>query len=557
MTKPVVTVRMYRDRPRTDESGKASPQGLLGDCFLVRFEAEGVAHHLLIDFGALHGTPHRTDRMREIAEDIRRTCNGTLDLVVATHEHVDHLAGFAAARDAFAWKASANEATEPEAKRPRQKTKAHSKNDDPGAQAKPITIRNVWLAWTEDPEDKQASVLRARFQRHRAIVNKIAEDMRATADQSGQPDAGVIEGLEAFIGDPTELGAAGRMTTGDVLAALKSCDADVRYLEPGNVLKLPFEPALRVFVLGPPRNEQLLFKDLPSAGDSRETYLAADLPEPAAHAPRKGGGAHDADRQSALQKAQDSPFALPWRQLLACKDTVEEMDEFQRYATAREWLERHYFQPTLCQYDGHPPEKHDCAHDPVCGEIRSRRRIDGRRLDAASRFALKLDSDTNNTSLVLAIELPDKTFLLFAGDAQVGNWESWHCQDYDSGNGRKLTADDILERTRLYKVGHHGSHNATLRQQGLEKMTRDDLVAMVSTDEIFASRQGTKGWLMPDPDLKPVLLDRTQGRLIRGDRKWATDPDVAGYGKSRDFIKRLKDGDERKGEFHVEYRIYG
>jgi hypothetical protein len=34
----------------------------------------------------------------------------------------------------------------------------------------------------------------------------------------------------------------------------------------------------------------------------------------------------------------------------------------------------------------------------------------------------------------------------------------------------KVKAEDLLERTVLYKVGHHASHNATLRQKGLELM---------------------------------------------------------------------------------------
>src|SRR4029077_14994239 len=54
------------------------------------------------------------------------------------------------------------------------------------------------------------------------------------------------------------------------------------------------------------------------------------------------------------------------------------------------------------------------------------RRIDGDWTAAAASFALQLDSDTNNTSLALAFELPDGRVLLFPGDAQVGHGESWH-----------------------------------------------------------------------------------------------------------------------------------
>lgn len=45
-------------------------------------------------------------------------------------------------------------------------------------------------------------------------------------------------------------------------------------------------------------------------------------------------------------------------------------------------------------------------------------------------MALMLDSATNNTSLVLGIELDPGEVLIFAADAQVGNWLSW--QDLSS-----------------------------------------------------------------------------------------------------------------------------
>ena len=78
-----------------------------------------------------------------------------------------------------------------------------------------------------------------------------------------------------------------------------------------------------------------------------------------------------------------------------------------------------------------------------------RRRIDGDWLGAAGAVALKLDSDTNNTSLVLAFELPgdQRDVMLFAGDAQVGNWLSWSKQDYPAPDGGTVTSDELLART--------------------------------------------------------------------------------------------------------------
>jgi hypothetical protein len=62
-----------------------------------------------------------------------------------------------------------------------------------------------------------------------------------------------------------------------------------------------------------------------------------------------------------------------------------------------------------------------------------------------------LDTAMNNTSLVLLFEVGN-TCLLFPGDAQ---WENWQ---YALGQEKYLK---LLKRVNLYKVGHHGSLNAT------------------------------------------------------------------------------------------------
>ncbi len=101
------------------------------------------------------------------------------------------------------------------------------------------------------------------------------------------------------------------------------------------------------------------------------------------------------------------------------------------------------------------------------------RQIESDWLGAAGTLALQLDSDTNNTSLALAIELsPGGKVLLFPGDAQVGNWLSWHALHWtrEGEPERSVDAADLLRRTAFYKVGHHASHNATLREKGLELM---------------------------------------------------------------------------------------
>src|SRR5262249_11912939 len=62
-----------------------------------------------------------------------------------------------------------------------------------------------------------------------------------------------------------------------------------------------------------------------------------------------------------------------------------------------------------------------------------------------------LDDAMNNTSVILLLEIGDKR-LLFPGDAQIENWS----YALSRAEVRKL-----LAATNLYKVGHHGSLNAT------------------------------------------------------------------------------------------------
>ena len=85
--------------------------------------------------------------------------------------------------------------------------------------------------------------------------------------------------------------------------------------------------------------------------------------------------------------------------------------------------------------------------------------------------AVALDSAVNGTSLVLAFQIQD-VVLLFPGDAQWGTWNAL------LGNERTRK---LLQKTRFWKVGHHGSHNATPRDF-LSEASFADCCAMMSTN---------------------------------------------------------------------------
>jgi hypothetical protein len=149
------------------------------------------------------------------------------------------------------------------------------------------------------------------------------------------------------------------------------------------------------------------------------------------------------------------------------------------------------------------------------------RRIDHEWMGTAAELALKLDNATNNGSLVLAIELEQGEVLLFAADAQAGSWLSWQDLAWTVGDGdqkSRVTGPDLLKRVVFYKVGHHGSSNATPREQGLEQMTSGDVVAFIPVD---AKAAADRGWgRMPLSGLVQDLEKLTGGRVIRTDQDY-------------------------------------
>jgi hypothetical protein len=78
-------------------------------------------------------------------------------------------------------------------------------------------------------------------------------------------------------------------------------------------------------------------------------------------------------------------------------------------------------------------------------------RLDKLREQRWLEIVTAVDSALNNTSVILVFEI-GKHVLLFPGDAQLENWRFALAQ-----HGVK----DLLAKVTWYKVGHHGSHNAT------------------------------------------------------------------------------------------------
>ena len=260
------------------------------------------------------------------------------------------------------------------------------------------------------------------------------------------------------------------------------------------ILALPGVDGVRIFVLGPPEDERMLMRARPSSRPGqvyRDEGHALALDDALSAAFLAAAGEFDSDDWRRAEAAK--PFAGNFR---LARNVVEANPE--RYA----FFHQHY------GFDAEDPDHW--------------RRIGTDWQASAESLALKLDSATNNTSLVLAIELESSgRVLLFAADAQVGNWESWHDHTWTAAEGlgrdERVTAEDLLRRTVLYKVGHHGSHNATLREKGLEMMSSPELSAMIPVDSKWAYGRRPHPWKMPFDPLYEDLLRRTGSRILRSD----------------------------------------
>ncbi|MGC4052835.1 MAG: hypothetical protein QM757_26195 [Paludibaculum sp.] len=136
-----------------------------------------------------------------------------------------------------------------------------------------------------------------------------------------------------------------------------------------------------------------------------------------------------------------------------------------------------------------------------------------------------MNDQTNNASLVLAFELgKGGKVLLFAADAQRGNWASWSKKSWKDGN-QTITAKDLLARTVVYKVGHHGSHNATLNgtvgddHANINWMAQGEhageFTAMITAVRAWAETQN--GWDHPQQAIKDALLKKACGRVFQTD----------------------------------------
>ena len=463
-----------------------------GDCFLIAFASKDPAKpaYVMIDCGYKPGSPGKLKKPTSaaaIGKHIIDSTNGFVDVAIVTHEHQDHV-------------------------------NALTEKNFAG-----LRVGKVWFAWTENPKDDVANALRKKFKDR--LLGLI--DARASLMGAGKSkDADAVEWfLEFELGDEDvgefngkQHAAAGgkdpRESANKIaMKFLEKCaPGDPEYLYPHKMLDVPEAASARAFVLGPPR-------DIDKIDD-----LNPEGAEDFGH----GFGA------AGMGKGGDAPKGVPFPRRHAIP-----IDKMFNDPVAGPFFKERYGSTDVVDVD-------DGREIP---KNATWRRMTADDAAEAATLALAMNNATNNASAVLAFELSKGgKVLLFVGDAQAGNWRSWSDDVWEDGNS-KVKVGDLLERTVLYKVGHHGSHNATMKgaavkgRASLAAMAQGkfagEFVSMITAVEAWAHQKPMPDWNHPLPAIKTALEEKCGGRVLQTDSPIPTKPVGAGAAGWQAFLDRV------------------
>jgi beta-lactamase superfamily II metal-dependent hydrolase len=434
-----------------------------GDCFLVSFEYDGklvdgrAERHVLIDFGSTRLAAGEKDLL-PVARLIHEHSAGTLDALVVTHRHKDHLS-------AFGSKAIAKVLGQPK-----------------------LVVRS----WTEDPkapEDPTAAASRPSKASGRGVAslsfrngllagqgfaNSLAKSIAAA------PSRGIARELKQMAFD--------QLSNQDAINQLNTWakGGRARYVSFGQSSGIEdLVPGIRVQVLGPPTLEQHPEMAKQRESDKDEFWMLYR---------RLVGQANPLELLGAEAPGSDSGD-------LSDEDAASGMADDQLEGAGLAAAEKLDPGPAQWLID----------------------KMGRQQVNSFLRIVRILDKALNNTSVILLFEVESEATvkrMLFPGDAQIENWE--YALKVADDRDQML---DHLGMVDLYKVGHHGSRNATPRTLfnlwGERATAKHHMTALMSTkSKVHGDTPATS---VPRATLVKALSDRmdlhsTQG-LGQGDLK--------------------------------------
>jgi hypothetical protein len=434
-----------------------------GDCFLLtfRYPSGSVGEkHVLVDFGST-ASPGKTPLSGAIAEDIDKTTGGRLDAIVVSHRHQDHISGFATGGG----------------KKPGDVIRKLAKN------------ALILQPWTEDPKLSQKATsptgtslgVRAfqsayvtSLQRmHEVAVSVAARARRLRPSEiEATPDVGQRRTESPGEGTPADPAA---QTTGP----------------------LPGLGTRERAAVGKRLQELLAFLGETNLKNASAVKNLIAMSTPEQHRYLSYGN------RSGLEKILPGvkidvlgpPTIKAYKEVLKQRDTDPEEFWHLQAAAARLAAQpgRGALFPRVPRADQIPQSAR--------WFVRRMRGIHAQQLLELVRI---VDNYMNNTSLILLFTVGNKR-LLFPGDAQIENWE--YSLKVAKEKKKNLKA---LAGVTTYKVGHHGSLNATPKTlwNGFKKKGK-------GLETLLSTRRGkhghaTSGTEVPRMPLVQALNDNSK-----------------------------------------------
>lgn len=346
-----------------------------------------------------------------------------------------------------------------------------------------ITVERVWMSWFENPDNKNAMAFQASLA---AMAAQVGNTLRlAVRSDPGKEE--LADMAENITGTMAVAGQAGNQQALAVIHGGFANTPEYNYYKAGDTPALPPDlvaAGLSAQILGPPIDESLVAQ----MTNKNQQYLAAT----------------DASDDTSVK-----PFATPFDSVAA-----------------------DYPMEAFKLFDADGIAKSIASNQP----------------DTLAARAVAADKTLNNQSVVVLFSFRGKN-LLFAGDAQWGNWESFlYGGAYGTPGHTNLTkeAETILSQIDFYKVGHHGSANATPKDA--VSAMRHGCVGMCSTQPGAYNE-------VPRKPLMQALSDKMDGQLARSDQIPASKSGGANQAPSPDAGPLPSKFTDPTGVLYVDYEF--
>ncbi len=368
-------------------------------------------------------------------------------------------------------------------------------------------VGGVWITNRLDPGDSGAAKFHAQIS---SLANQLRLQLGARKDPAG---AQALDKVQNALGIQLGAGEVGNAKALKLLTEGFKNKPKTSYYQGGDDPELPevLKGAITAQLLAPsPKDSGGTFAD---ADNKKEQYLAAAAE----------GGLPDTERLT--------PFEKEWP------------------ATARDYPTR-----AFQEYRTTEQIENDQNGSPKAME----KVLRAAQPDVLLAMADALDGTLNNQSLVILFTCQGKK-LLFVGDAQWGNWSYWLYGKKVTGADPGITknAKEILGSIDFYKVGHHGSTNAT--PIPAVSAISEKCVAMCSTESGDPDRKRPygdldKGTEVPRTKLMVALEKQTKNKLVRSD--WIPAGAVKASPEAKSELAKLPDNFST-GDLYIDYTFPG